>query len=105
MFRNFSKWLGITNEHQARNAKAKFAIIYAFIGWNCFAVCFYKIIKEQLPDDRIERRKAYKSLIGASENTHVYEIKGLTLEKDFEAKYSAMTVEKDTGCGKIDENL
>jgi len=55
MLNNFLKWLGIRNQFEFHNVKQRIAILYAILGWNCFAVYFYMLIKKHTPDDRIEQ--------------------------------------------------
>jgi len=55
MFNHFFKWLGIKNQFEIQNTKQKIAILYAILGWNCFAIYFYMLMKKHIPDERIEQ--------------------------------------------------
>jgi hypothetical protein len=55
MLNNFFKWFGIRNQFEAHNVKQKIAILYAVLGWNCFALCLYALMKKHIPDDPVEQ--------------------------------------------------
>lgn len=77
--------------------RRRLAIVYAFVGWHCFGVIFYFIMRKQVPEDSEEKRASYRLLSGAS-NMHVYQVTGTTLTSDFDIAYKAKVeeIEKET---------
>lgn len=37
--------------------RRRLAIVYAFVGWHCFGVIFYFIMRKQVPEDSEEKSK------------------------------------------------
>lgn len=109
------RWFGVKNKQQAQHAKQRLALVYGFIGWNAFAVIFYSIMKERLPEDSAERSmyrrfldvwfckkkrnknnlffagKTYSRLTGTSSNVHVYQVTGMTVKKEFQLIHDRLT--------------
>ncbi|GAB1862764.1 hypothetical protein CAJAP_03843 [Camponotus japonicus] len=100
--------LDVKDKGKALKIKQRLAMLYGFIGWNCFGITFYLLVKNKMPSDPAERRSAYKMLSGTSTgNMHVYQVTGLKL-KEFDVKFSpeeennTTEIEKETT--KVDEH-
>lgn len=51
------KYGSIKDKHKALQIKQRLSLLYAFIGWNCFGILFYLILKSKMPTDSTERSK------------------------------------------------
>lgn len=95
------------DKRKALQFRQRLALLYGIIGWNCFGITFYLLLKDRIPSDPAERRNAYKLLSGTSTNMHVYQVTGLNL-KEFDVKFSpeeenkTTEIEKETT--KVDEH-
>nr|XP_012231103.1 PREDICTED: uncharacterized protein LOC105677225 [Linepithema humile] len=87
------RWFGVKNKYQAQQAKRKLSILYAFLGWNCFGIGFYYLLKDKIPENKSERREVYSKLTGTSQNVHVYQITGMTVKKEFDLVFDKMVQE------------
>lgn len=49
--------LGIDTKDKQRaiRIRRRLSIFYAFLGWNCFGLAFYVIVKDKIPTDSTER--------------------------------------------------
>lgn len=85
----------VKDKYRAVRIRKNLSILYAFLGWNCFGVIFYILIKDKIPIDKTERRQAYKNLTGVPDNVHVYQFSGLKFIKEFDVTNNAEN-EKET---------
>lgn len=118
------RWFRVKTKQEALHFRQKLSIIYAVVGWNCFGVLFYMLIKDKIPEGSKERSKpifstfhfvekndgtilhsillfigaAYGLLTGTSKNMHVYQVTGFTLTNDFDVAYKAKVtqIERET---------
>lgn len=51
------RWFRIRTKQDALYFRQRLAIIYAIVGWNCFGVMFYMLVKDKIPKDPKERSK------------------------------------------------
>ncbi|XP_029669702.1 uncharacterized protein LOC115239360 [Formica exsecta] len=81
--------LGIDTKDKQRaiRIRRRLSIFYAFLGWNCFGLAFYVILKDKIPTDSTERRKSYRLLTGVPDNMHVLQVSGLKVTKEFDINY------------------
>lgn len=81
--------LGIDTKDKQRaiRIRRRLSILYAFLGWNCFGLAFYVILKDKIPTDSTERRKSYRLLTGVPDNMHVLQVSGLKVTKEFDINY------------------
>lgn len=45
----------VKDKYRAVRIRKNLSILYAFLGWNCFGVIFYILIKDKIPIDKTER--------------------------------------------------
>lgn len=48
----------VKNKQELIQFRQKLAIAYAIVGWHCFGVLFYVIMKKEMPDDPEEKSKS-----------------------------------------------
>ncbi|TGZ32730.1 Uncharacterized protein DBV15_00985 [Temnothorax longispinosus] len=111
MIRPFlERFFKVRTKQDAIQLRRRLSIFYAVVGWHCFGLAFYVIMKREMPEDAHERRMAIGLLSPIPHTTmHVYQISGLTLTNDFDIAYKAKLeqIERETKEGespKTDEN-
>ncbi|KAL6446853.1 hypothetical protein ACFW04_001345 [Cataglyphis niger] len=83
------------NKQRALLTRKRLSIFYAIIGWNCFGIAFYVMLKDKMPTDSTERRMSYRFLTGVPDNMHVLQVSGLKVTKEFNISYNTEK-EKET---------
>lgn len=54
--------IDIKDKHKALQIKHRLSLLYAFLGWNCFGILFYVLLKEKTPTDSVERSISVSSI-------------------------------------------
>ncbi|KAL0103694.1 hypothetical protein PUN28_017747 [Cardiocondyla obscurior] len=100
----FEQWLRPKTKQEIMNIKKRLAVLYAFVGWNCFAVCFYTLMKKEVPEDPETRRKSYSLLTGSGSKVNVYKMTGTSLTSSYTMEYDkeAIKLEKKNKWNKIE---
>lgn len=47
--------IDVKDKRKALRIKQRLAIFYGFIGWNCFGITLYLLLKDKIPSDPAER--------------------------------------------------
>lgn len=47
--------IDVKDKRKALQIKQRLAMLYGFIGWNCFGITFYLLVKDKIPSDPAER--------------------------------------------------
>ncbi|XP_014467171.1 PREDICTED: uncharacterized protein LOC106740541 [Dinoponera quadriceps] len=77
-------WYRPKDRQLAIRRREKLATLYAFVTWNCFGILFYVLLKDKIPIEPEERRRALFDLTGSPGKLHVYQFQGTSLTNQFD---------------------